>query len=204
MSRLRRIVLVRHGETVGNSSERFHGSSDVALSDAGRAQMSEAAFALRTEAFDLVVASPLQRSWTSASIVSAGAPVRLDARLREVHFGRWEGMTLEEIQTSDPVLCADWQSQAPGFEYPSGERRADFRARVEAGLDAILESGASAALLVVHKGVIRVIVEKLTGEVLAKGEPPLGGHIGLSRNTDETWFRGRHSSNPPALDEQAA
>ena len=39
MSNLRRIVLVRHGETVGNSSLRFHGSSDVALSDEGREQM---------------------------------------------------------------------------------------------------------------------------------------------------------------------
>ena len=39
MNRLRRIVLLRHGDTVGNSRERFHGSSDVALSDEGRAQV---------------------------------------------------------------------------------------------------------------------------------------------------------------------
>jgi len=204
MSRLRRIVLVRHGETVGNSSERFHGSSDVPLSDKGRAHMRDAAFALRTETFDLVVASPLQRSWVGASIVSGGAPVRLDSRLREIHFGRWEGMNLEEIQASDPDLCADWQSGAPGFEFPSGERRADFKARVEAALDSIEQSGASSALLVVHKGVIRAIVEKLTGEAPAKGEPPLGGQIGLSRNHDGSWYVGRHGSNPPALDEQAA
>ena len=43
MSRLRRIVLVRHGETVGNSSVRFHGSGDVALSDEGRSHMREVA-----------------------------------------------------------------------------------------------------------------------------------------------------------------
>ncbi len=63
MSKLRRIVLVRHGETVGNSSVRFHGSGDVALSDEGRRQMRETAFRLRSEIFDLVMASPLQRSW---------------------------------------------------------------------------------------------------------------------------------------------
>ena len=39
MSKLRRIVLIRHGETDGESSVRFHGSSDVALSEAGRAHL---------------------------------------------------------------------------------------------------------------------------------------------------------------------
>ena len=84
MSKLRRIVLVRHGETVGNSRVRFHGSNDVALSDEGRAQMRQAAFRLRSENFELVVASSLQRSWEAARIVSGGAPVRLEADLREV------------------------------------------------------------------------------------------------------------------------
>ena len=123
MAKLRRIVLVRHGETTGNSKTRFHGSSDLTLSDEGRAQMREAAYRLRTETFDLVAASPLQRSWESASIVCGRGPVRLDSDFREVHFGRWEGMTAEEIVRSDPSLYADWQAKNPGFEYPSGEKR---------------------------------------------------------------------------------
>jgi len=59
-------------------------------------------------------------------------------------------------------------------------------------------------LLVVHKGVIRVIAEKLLGKPLADGQPELGGAIGLSRVGDGSWFLGRRSSNPPALDGQAA
>jgi broad specificity phosphatase PhoE len=204
MSRLRRIVLVRHGETVGNSGVRFHGSGDVALSDEGRSQMQETAFQLRSEFFDLVVASPLQRSWEGAWIVSGGAPVRLEAGFREVDFGRWEGLSKEEIEASDPVLFADWQSRSHGFEYPSGERRADFVARVERGLSALMDSGASSVLLVVHKGVIRVIAEKLLGEPLADGVPALGGAVGLSRRADGSWLLGRRSSNPPSLDERAA
>jgi broad specificity phosphatase PhoE len=204
MSKLRRIVLVRHGETVGNSSVRFHGSGDVALSDEGRSQMRQTAFRLRDETFDLVVASPLQRSWEAAWIVSGGASIRLEAEFREVHFGRWEGLTKDEIEASDPVLFADWQRKSSGFEYPSGELRADFHARVERGLSLLMDSGASRALVVVHKGVIRVIAEKLLGEPLADGEPELGGAIGISRGGDGSWFRGRRGSNPPALDERAA
>ena len=204
MSQLRRIVLVRHGETVGDSSIRFHGSSDLALSEEGRAQMRGAAFALRQETFDLVLASPLQRSWESARIVSGGAPARLDAGLREVHFGCWEGLTAREIEAADPVLYADWQARAPGFEYPSGEARADFAARVLEALERVEHSGATRVLLVVHKGVIRVIAEKLLGAPLPEGEPALGGIVGLGRAADGSWFVGRRGSNPAALDETAA
>jgi broad specificity phosphatase PhoE len=200
MSKLRRIVMVRHGETVGNSRVRFHGSNDVALSDEGRAQMRKAAFRLRSETFELVIASSLQRSWEAAWIVSGGAAVRLEADFCEVNFGHWEGLTKEEIEASDPILYADWQSRVEGFEYPSGERQADFRARVEGRLSALLESGARSALLVVHKGVIRIVAEKLLGDPLPAGEPELGREVALSRAANDSWRLGRRGSSPPAPD----
>ncbi len=199
MSKLRRIVMIRHGETVGNSSVRFHGSNDVPLSDEGRAQLRRAARALRTEYFDLIFASPLRRSWEGATIVGGGAPVRLESDFREIHFGRWEGLTAEEIKASDPVLHEDWVAKAEGFEYPGGERRGDFLPRVHRGLDRMLESGASAALLVVHKGIIRTIAEKLLGLPLDDGQPELGGIVSLTRGADGRWFLGRRSSDPEGL-----
>lgn len=203
MSNLRRIVLLRHGDTVGNSHERYHGSADVALSDEGRRQMRDAAHGLSREVFELVVASPLQRSWESAWIVGGGSPVRIEEGFREIHFGRWEGLTAEEIQALDPVAYQDWQARKPGFEFPSGERRADFRARVAAGLARIEASGAANVLVVAHKGVARAIAEQLLGEPLADGEPPLGGKVSLTRH-DGSWRLGRRSSNPAALDDAAA
>ena len=200
MSKLRRIVMIRHGETVGNSSVRFHGSGDLALSDAGREQLRQTARRLRGENFDAVVASPLRRSWEGAAIVAGAAPVRLEADLREIHFGRWEGMTAEEIRASDPALYHDWQGKAEGFEFPGGELRAEFRARVERGLDRLLQSGVTAALLVVHKGIIRTIAEKLLGSAIEDGQPELGGLVSLSRGADGSWTAGRRSSEPEGLD----
>ena len=199
MSRLRRIVMVRHGETDGNSSVRFHGAADVDLSAQGREQMRAVAARLQGEIVDLVVASPLRRAWRSAWIVARGRPVRLESDFREIHFGRWEGMSAEEIRASDPVLYEDWQTGKPGFEYPGGEPRAEFRARVQRGLERLLASPARGALVVAHKGVIRAIVEELTGAPLDRERPDLGELLGVSRQPDGSWFLGRRSSNPPAL-----
>src|SRR5262249_36872785 len=93
MSPLRRIVLLRHGNTVATSRERSPGSGDVALADEGREQMRRAARALSTEVFDLVAASPLRRAWQSAALISGGAHVLLVPEFREIDFGRWEGLT---------------------------------------------------------------------------------------------------------------
>jgi broad specificity phosphatase PhoE len=200
MSQLRRLVLIRHGETVGDSSVRFHGSNDVELSDEGRALMREVARGLRGEVFDLVLASPLRRSWEAASIVVGGAPVRLEHDFREIHFGRWEGMTKQEIEASDPVLFESWQEKGTGFDFPGGERRAEFQARVLRGLERLEQSGATSALVVVHKGTIRSIAARLLGTPLAEGEPPLGGVVVLSRGPDGRWVQGRRGGDRAGLE----
>jgi broad specificity phosphatase PhoE len=199
MTMLRRLVLVRHGETDGDSSVRFHGSSDVALSAEGSAQMRAVSASLGDERLDLVVASPLRRAWRSAWIVGRGAPVQLDADFREIHFGRWEGLTKEEIQASDPALYEDWQNRAEGFEFPGGEPRAEFRERVQKGIDRLLSAPVRSALVVVHKGVIRTIAQTLIGEDPSEERLQLGSAIQLTRHRG-TWSEGRRSSNPPGVE----
>jgi broad specificity phosphatase PhoE len=197
MTPLRRIVLLRHGDTVGNSRERFHGCGDVALSDEGRAQVRAAGRRLATEVFDLVASSPLRRAWQSAALLSAGTPVLLVPELREIDFGRWEGMTAEEIEAQDPVLYKTWREGAVDFEFPGGERRAAFRERVVAGLGVLERTGAENAFVVTHRGVIRALANHLLGAQLA-APPELGELVSFTRDGDR-WFLGRRSSNPPAL-----
>ena len=202
MPNLRRIVMVRHGETDGESSVRFHGSGDVPLSDEGRAQARESARQLpggSGDLFDLVVASPLSRAWEAARIIAPGAAIRLEEDFREVHFGAWEGLTKEEIEASDPARYRQWQAEPATFEFPEGERKAHFRARIQRGLEHTLAAGASSALVVAHKGVIRTITGLLTGTVPPQPNPVLGALIQLRRGEDGEWIEGRHSSNPPGL-----
>ena len=72
---LTRLVIVRHGETVGNSSIRYYGRTDVALSELGRRQMCATRKALAQRfggiadpaSFAPIFASPLSRAHEGAT-----------------------------------------------------------------------------------------------------------------------------------------
>ncbi len=199
MAQLRRLILVRHGETVDGSGERMIGAGDPALSEEGRAQVRASGRALGGQVVECVVTSTLRRAWQAASALAPGQRILLERDLREIDFGRWEGKTLPEIEAADPALYKAWQEGAEGFEYPGGELRAEFRNRVERGVERIEAAQVSSALVVTHKGVIRTIAELLTGSPIDRSEPPLGGVVLLTRGTDG-WYVGQTSSDPPASD----
>src|SRR5713101_4737930 len=168
-----RFFLVRHGETEGESSIRYHGVTDVPLSEPGREQMRRAARAIierRSGAnFGKVFSSPLVRASEGARIITgkiageAGSIVTIE-EFAEVHFGLFEGLTADEIRKRYPDHFAIWNADrlAPDYTYPEGESRANFAARVERGLDRVLaiwmpgtDRGVHEdALLVAHRGVI--------------------------------------------------
>ncbi len=192
---LRRVILVRHGETAGQSSVRYYGATDVPLSDEGRAQVRAARDRIGGETFDAVWASTLCRSWESARILAPGHPIQLESDFREIDFGDWEGLTAEEIAEVDPAGHARWQAEGLDFTFPGGELRDALRARVGRGLDRIRATGVESVLVAVHKGVVRALLEMITGHTLAPGAPELGGVVHASRGPDGSWYTGRIGSD---------
>jgi broad specificity phosphatase PhoE len=166
------LILVRHGETEGESSIRYHGRTDVTLSELGRAQMRLVGRAIETrrraKTFARVFSSPLVRASEGARIVAGdSAPIVTIDEFAEVHFGLFEGLTADEIRERYPDEFARWNADrlAPTYTYPEGESRADFANRVERGLERMLTLWTPRdddALLIAHRGVIRAIVLKLT------------------------------------------
>jgi broad specificity phosphatase PhoE len=158
------LVLVRHGETTGESSVRYNGHTDVALSDLGARQMEAVGEALCHEAFDRVIVSPLRRSRRSGELVRGDRPgleTTTVEGLREIHFGAWEGLTVEEIAERDPDTYALWRRSPDDFQFPDGDSRYGFRARVgQASLDHV-DPCEGKTLAVLHKGVIKVILVTL-------------------------------------------
>ena len=188
-----RLVLVRHGETVGNSRIRYYGRTDVALADEGRAQMRAAAAALATHfgitTFDRIFSSPLVRAREGARIIAGpAAAIAAIEEFREVDFGDFEGLTADEITARFPAEFARWNRDrlAPDYAYPCGESRAAFTARVARGVVRMLTllDPALPALIVAHRGVIRAIVRRLTG---AEPVIELGSIQTLVREGADRW-----------------
>jgi len=160
---LSRLILVRHGETVGESSIRYHGVSDVELSEVGREQMRRVAGALAGEAFDAVYCSTLRRTVASARVVAPGLQPQALAGFDEINFGRWEGLTREEIEARDPELYRLWRSAPPDFTYPGGDSVRAFRARVAATWREVVPRAPHRVLVVAHRGVIVAILAATLG-----------------------------------------
>lgn len=157
----RRLWLVRHGETEGQSSIRYHGSNDVPLSDLGRSQIRTLLPLIANVSFTQVVHSPQSRAAESARLLVEGVdlapapPMRIDERLREISFGACEGLTREEIATAHPTFWADYEAGRIDA-FPGGEPRTTFASRVAtAATELAAADWRGDTLLVAHRGTVR-------------------------------------------------
>jgi broad specificity phosphatase PhoE len=166
MSNRAELWLVRHGETVGGSSTRLYGSTDLALSELGRRQMERVRAELERLPFDRVITSPLARSREAAAIVHPRPhpPPAVVAAFTEIDFGVWEGLTAEEVAAAYPAEHESWRAGDAGWGFPGGETRHGFRARVAAAVEEHLADARGRSLLVLHKGVVKIIAGTLLGE----------------------------------------
>ena len=184
-----RLTLVRHGETVGQSSIRYYGATDVALSDLGIRQMQRVRDALAAERFDAVYSSALQRTTTAAAIIAPRVTAQPLEAFNEINFGDWEGLTREEIATRDPQGYELWRQRLHDFTYPGGDTVAVFRSRVADAFRGLLPALPERALFVVHRGVISSIISALLDlSPIERAEYPIdlaSIHV-LSRN-DDGW-----------------
>ena len=155
-----RIWLVRHGEPAGVRG-RCYGKLDIGLSEAGRVQMERTAARLQSEELDAIYTSPRVRTEESARALAAlhERECRQDARLREIDFGDFEGLTYDEISVRYPDLYRQWMESPTEVQFPNGESFAAMRVRVLASFEAIRarHEGRTVAI-VTHGGVIRIVL----------------------------------------------
>ncbi|XVQ83878.1 histidine phosphatase family protein [Microbispora siamensis] len=112
----RRLVCLRHGQTLWNVEKRFQGHTDIALDETGMAQAARAASLLAALRPTMLVSSDLRRAYDTASALGrlTGLDVAVDKDLRERGGGEWEGLTRDEIRAGWPVEYEAWE--APGGE----------------------------------------------------------------------------------------
>ncbi len=155
--RVTTVDLLRHGEPVGG--RRYRGQTDDPLSEKGWGQM-RAAVGDRSD-WQVIVSSPLSRCEAFAREFSArhGIALEVDARLKEIGFGAWEGRTPEELTSRDNDLLSRFLDDPIAHAPAGAEPLADFRARIAAAWADLLEHhGGKRVLLVGHAGVVRMVL----------------------------------------------
>ena len=128
----RRIVILRHAETVDNAARIWQGHQDSELSATGRAQVLAAAPHLAAYQPALLVSSDLQRAAATADAIAelTGLEVRLDGRLREVHVGEWQGLHADQVRARYPEAIAALDRGEDVPRGVTGETREDVARRV--------------------------------------------------------------------------
>ena len=97
-----RLILVRHGQSVWNASNRFTGWTDVGLSEQGVEEAEDAGRQLSEIQIDVVHTSDLVRAQRTAEIImrhneaSEDVPTKYDWRLNERHYGALQGLNKAE------------------------------------------------------------------------------------------------------------
>jgi broad specificity phosphatase PhoE len=176
MSAAARLILIRHGHTSSNSSGglRMSGWTDTSLSDRGWRQVACLARRLPSEPAPVLYSSPLLRALETARPVAeaAGAELRLEPDLREIHCGEVDGWPVEKVRRLYPGLWeANLRQDDEGFRWPGGESYRELRERSLGALRRIAAAHSGERVLVVtHAGVISQIVGCLRGTGAARWE----------------------------------
>jgi broad specificity phosphatase PhoE len=193
------IYYIRHGETAWNAEGRFQGSQDIPLNALGRAQAVASGEILKgllaregREASSLpYVASPLGRARTTMELARGvmalpAAGYSIDDRLREIGYGRWEGLTLPEMEAHDPATFALRQVDKWTVAAPSGESYASVTLRMRQWF----ESLAGDTVTVAHGGTMRALMVALgVAPPLEAADTPIGqGVVYVFRDGTVTKF----------------
>ena len=125
------IILARHGETEWNVEEVFRGRIDVELNETGLRQAKLLAEYLSDIKIDAIYSSPLRRALKTAEIIAHyhKLKVAITPGLIDCNFGRWQGLSLQEVKDRYKELYAEWQENPHLVKMPEGESLDEVRAR---------------------------------------------------------------------------
>ena len=146
---------VRHGQTFWNVENKICGATDIGLTEFGHVQAIETGKKILAEGIkaDEILYSPLMRAADTAKHISemTGIPARVEPRLIEQNFGKWEGTARngEEFKKAKAQFTNS---------YEGGESMLRLAQRIYNLLDEIkARSDEKTYILVAHNGIARVV-----------------------------------------------
>ncbi|MDD6352346.1 MAG: histidine phosphatase family protein [Lachnospiraceae bacterium] len=153
-----KLYFVRHGQTVWNVENKICGATDSPLTELGHEQARETGRVLKERLdkgeihIDQILTSPLSRAKDTAEEISkiTGLPLKVEPRLIEQNFGRWEGT---------PRNGLDFMKAKEGFadHFGGGESMLQVAQRIYNLIDELKGKPDRTYLLVAHNGIARIV-----------------------------------------------
>lgn len=156
-----RLVLIRHGLTDYNLRNKYCGSSDIGINKIGKLQARAIKNKIKGLKIDKVFCSDLKRSFQTAKIIFGDCNIKIirNRNLREINFGKWEGLNFKQIIQSYPLTYKKWLKNPFTVNIPEGEKAKNFIIRIKNELGKIIKNNRNSTVAVVgHFGVIRTIL----------------------------------------------
>lgn len=156
-----KIIIVRHGESVGNLELRVRGRTDFPLNENGLAQARATGEALKNEKIECVYSSPLSRAMVTANAIAEAGSFRLqtDERFNNMTYGSWEGRTKSELEHEFPAEWKIWIERPEDLRINGAETFDDARDRAVAALGELTERHTGKTFAIVsHRGLIKPMI----------------------------------------------
>lgn len=128
-----KFILIRHGQTEWNKSDRFRGRVDIPLNGTGEEQARKVAAFLKNEKIDAIYSSPLQRAVHTAQPLADEhhLQVQINPDLNDVDVGALEGMTVDEARQAFPDVVEKWLNAPGHLKFPKGESIKALKGRLD-------------------------------------------------------------------------
>ena len=155
------LVLLRHGRTQANEAHLYCGSTDLSLSENGRAELEERKRKVRYPSMEglRICTSGMQRTNETLKILYGVEPEDILPQLAEMDFGSFEMHSYNELK-EDPEYLKWILDETGTIPAKTGESRRQFHDRVCTCIDSLDRD----SLIVTHGGVITAIMTYLFPE----------------------------------------
>lgn len=166
---MKKLILIRHGETDYTLQRKYCGHEDILLSANGIQQAKCLGAKLEKIKIDRVYSSDLGRALQTAEIVFPKQSIIRRKGLREIDVGRFSGLTFEEAEKRYPRIYRMWRDNLSSVKIPKGEKVSDFAKRVRKCSQEIFDHNSGKKVAIVsHGGPIRIILLRMLKQDLDK------------------------------------
>ncbi len=161
-----KLIIVRHAETDWNKELKYQGQQDIVLNDTGKEQAVKLSNYLSDSNIDTIYSSNLKRAYSTAKKINKfhNLKIKQEKELREIDFGKWEGMTYSKIKAHYPEILKKWNQNPTLISPPAGEDLKRFKLRIVNVFAEIVEENREKNILVVtHGGAIKAYLTFILG-----------------------------------------